>query len=1109
MEKNKTLMLIMAFVLVILMYVGVANAYYVETWTSGGESTSFANATIQSGSYVNTTIDDGDFETITEVLNNTYYVLKWNYDFNTTYNETTPPIELMIITDVRTFEKMNISIYNYNTGLWEYLNETTVLFPSWDTTQTTITKNGSINTSDYIDQSSGQIKILFEDTIKDSDTVSDSNLYLDYLAINATISYHLADWFNLTNLTGSVYSDGQDFYRGQALNASAHWNTSSIIGASVLINDSQTGLQQEYNITGLFAGNYTNYTINLSNTSMFPAGANYTVKIKAKDSYYQENTTYTTHWFYLWSNANVTEMAINESANGSSSTIANGTSFKIMCMVLDNESNYSVSGYNVSFYANGSYIGSNLTNSTGWALHNYTDNSTGPGNYTLECNITNQSDIFYGDSVGNASMLLTVITDPYEPLINSVWFQEQNVNTAEANLYANLTVYANITDNLTYVASANVTINYPNGTVANATMTQNTSGSDIWYFVFYENDTGPAINQTGAYNISITAFDVSGNSNQSSNSTFTAYSNYTVHMADYYQDVLYNRGENLTLHVLDVNNLTVLDVNWTVVNITKFGQNETNLTSPSGNTSTFFIYAINTSDPVGNWTLFANVSKNGNTGNRTFYFNVSSILYPYFTSPAGGSSFSRNVDINDIETITVKVNYSRNITTNYTMNITLECPYANFTLNKSAGLNTHFNTSGVCYSPGSAGEFAINVYASDSYNNTGFGSVTLTATAPVQIPGGSGYIPAGDTGPSCSCGNWTDINCSPTGGCPEGYMYQTRICTPSGCTNESQCVPFTGCVLKRDFSITLNKQNVTMDSGTSSKVIITLNNTGEANLTLNITIEKQCCDLSLTSMSVNISEQDFQEFPLDINSSLLQVPGNYSITIKARWKWGGDSGEEVKTITVNINRNPLLDKLDILWQDLGELEARIQEYAASGLGVAALQNSAEEIRQALDEANDSIAANQINVLESRINFAFDRINNIRKGISGLEMQKLLFDYKWYIIGGIIAVFILSYLATQVIVPYYRLGKEIRALRSKEKAQVQGRVVTEKDYFSGRMTEEAFNKILMEKQTKILDTRGKLRQKLEERSELIKSRLTPRAVGKWIKSGLKRLLRKKE
>ncbi len=1083
---NLLLLVLVAFVGIFTIS-NIAGSYWVEENTADGENTTFANATISSGNYTKTWVDDGDVEILLEQLNGTNYNLKWNYDFNTSYNDT-QPAEFLIISDIRTGEKMNISIYNYDTDEWEYINETTQI-NQYETIITVISWSTE-NISNYVSSTSGQIKILFEDTEK-TDT-DQSTLRLDYLALNVTVSPVYADWFNLTDSSGDELGDNQNLTRDDVLNASAHWNASSVISAVVVLNNSNYGVVREFNITSGFAGNYTNYTLNLSNVTEFPVGGNVTVQIRVNDSFYQENITNITHWFYLWSNATVSNVSINESANNTDDTIANGTTFLVLCEVADNHSSTAIPGYNVSFYFGGVYNGSSTTNSTGWAVYTYTDNSTGAGSYAISCNITNQSSIYYGLSAENASLNMSVIEDPYSPVVNDFWFNYSSIQTNKTNLYTNFTVYANITDNLTRVTSAVATITYPDYNVSSQSMTQ--YSGDIWNFTFFEDDTGTALNQTGNYTVNVTAYDISGNVNYSVNKNLTVYDNYTVNMTDYSENVIYNRGENLTLSALEVNNLTVYNMNWTTVNITKFNQAETNLTNESGNISTYFIYSINASDPVGNWTLRVNISKNNNTGNRTFHFNVTNLLNINLAeayTPGPYDVLGGNVKI--------YVNNTRDGGFPYTVDVNLTCGVDTYILNKSGEI--YSNSSITCRAPNAYStnfNVVVNVFDSTN-NNTGSETITLTtSSAPSTggVPtGGGGSLPEKE----CNCTDWVNEGCGPTGGCALGEMYRTRVCTPSGCDNESECIPYALCIeVERGFNFTVDRTDVEVSRGENVTVMGTARNTCNISLIINISIDDGGLDVFALEY-FNLSRDSSLDMPIIIHPNLTQELGVYFVTISAA-TYGIESN---KTVKVDVKENPLIERLDELETQLDDLRETIRDYSDAGVYVQDLEELAGRIEEELQSANRSILEDSLFELQSQLGLAAENINNANARLSILGIQRFILENKWWIISGVIIIIILSYLSTEIFLPYYRLSRDIRKFKTKEKTQVQGRIVTEKDYFMGKMTEDAFNKLLMEKQTKILDTRGAVRERMKERAELVKSKLTLGAVKNWFKFGLGR------
>jgi hypothetical protein len=94
----------------------------------------------------------------------------------------------------------------------------------------------------------------------------------------------------------------------------------------------------------------------------------------------------------------------------------------------------------------------------------------------------------------------------------------------------------------------------------------------------------------------------------------------------------------------------------------------------------------------------------------------------------------------------------------------------------------------------------------------------------------------------------------------------------------------------------------------------------------------------------------------------------------------------------------------------------------------------------------------------------------------------------------------TYTATQIVLPYHKLSQELKFLTEEEAALVQSRVDAEKQYFRRTINEQTFTNIMITKQEKVLKTRAMLKLKQEEKAGLVRSRLSPKALARWIKNG---------
>ena len=164
-----------------------------------------------------------------------------------------------------------------------------------------------------------------------------------------------------------------------------------------------------------------------------------------------------------------------------------------------------------------------------------------------------------------------------------------------------------------------------------------------------------------------------------------------------------------------------------------------------------------------------------------------------------------------------------------------------------------------------------------------------------------------------------------------------------------------------------------------------------------------------------------------------------------------------------------------------------------------MEEEAAAARQALLQATSSKENDRLADLRAHITTAEEKISSAQAKLLGKGIEKFFAENMWYIIFGIIIIIILSYLTTQIILPFYTLGKEINSLAKKEKELVKTRIETEKQYFRREIDEKTFQSILTEGQGKILRVRGSLKTKTEFRKTLLKTRLSPKAMFRWFKN----------
>jgi len=498
-------------------------------------------------------------------------------------------------------------------------------------------------------------------------------------------------------------------------------------------------------------------------------------------------------------------------------------------------------------------------------------------------------------------------------------------------------------------------------------------------------------------------------------------------------------------------------MSWTVAlyNLTENATLNETINQTLENVTQNFTFHINSTYNIQDYRMTVYVTDNStlnanSTGNISFNFSITNIFYPYFTAPSSSVKQTPESSLNPSPVI--RVNYSRNETLEYNITVNLNCPQPstyNMTLVKSGNLTYEMNSSNTSHfckaATGYSTSFGIYLNVSDGNGNSGTGVLSLTTESQSSpggnSPGGGGGLIISD---DCNCTEWINSACW-KGDCGFGMMYQTRICDPAGCSNESQCISDPICEANRDFSFTTQAAEFDVFRGDDASVILTTENTGD-DVLLNISLSIDSGNLSVFSPEYyEVNASGALDLTITVHTMLNQSLGAHFVTIIA-----SDLGvEKNKTIKINILENPLLENLDELQSQLDYLNQKISEYSESGMDISGLQNLAEQIETSLENARTNIEEDNLSGLQSDISIAGDNMAQANSSLTTLGIISFIFEYKYWIILAIIIIVIASFFVTEIGWPYYKISSKLKKMRQSEKTQVQGRIVTEKSFFMGK------------------------------------------------------------
>lgn len=312
------------------------------------------------------------------------------------------------------------------------------------------------------------------------------------------VAPNLVSW-NLNN--GTNVGNNLNVIRGSLIESIAQWNLPLQQGD---IRHNSIGSNQVYDVDS-FSNNQTNYIFDTSDISLFPnIGSVVIDRIRANDLYFNlTGTSVGSRTFNIFGQTEINQSYLVPNVGYAP------LNSQIGCQVTDlNVADISYSGVNVDFYLDATYLGSNTTNSTGWAIFNFVENTV--GNYNVTCEVVDQIGInILATPFSLAQRELFVRLDGTDitiPVIDNIVISSNLFSVGGVT-----TISAEVTDDV-LVGDVNLFVTLPDTTQVSFPMV-NTMG-DIYSFTF--SDTL----QVGNYRYYIRAEDNSSNPAFSSTRNF-------------------------------------------------------------------------------------------------------------------------------------------------------------------------------------------------------------------------------------------------------------------------------------------------------------------------------------------------------------------------------------------------------------------------------------------------------------------------------------------------------------------------------------------------------------------------------------------------------------
>jgi len=921
--------------------------------------------------------------------------------------------------------------------------------------------------------------------------------------VNSTAPTGVYSWFEVRNLTmNSSISSLQPSMNGAlTVYANVSGNGSEVRSVSVNVSkpsgEAETvSLNLSSSTDGAYAGEYSGLNISGSYTASVNAslssgawvGSSHTFSV----AYGNASVRADSNTFYLPRGIGAYNLTFFIMPLGGDLTGVNAT------LSISNQSVINLSaGQNASLVVGGvlwsTYNGGGITAS--WILD--VPDAIGTANVTLYVNTTTPSAT---PNVTTALEVSIVNADASAPAIHGVSQQWNATNLLEA-----ITIYVNATDSETAVGNVTVNVTPPSG---HSQLLAASKTAPNWYELAFG-----GTNETGVFSYVVRAADVAGNVNTSFAYNFNVSADYDVTVSPAY--TAYNKGENVSVSfdVRNVNNVPVQRFNATLV-VNKSTENATVMSN--GETAESY-FTINTTDPPSGdtpavYTLYANVSKDGNSGQANASFSVSKVIATSFIAPDDGDYFARGGSVN----VTVGVRNARNETLGEGPLVSVSCPkcdrrYAKLVWYEPLGAYVEFPT----FTAPADDRFSLFATARDAGLNDQ-GSTTpgiiLTTTPPSggsnQQQGGGGGTGAASAGGGGGGGCvYSAAEVPKNGNCNDG---KDNDCDGKTDCSDDECAADATCMkIERSFEFALDTGRLQVPQGGKGVVTGTLKNAGNVDLELVLAAEGECCNITMESV-LKLKPKESRAVSIEVHAALSQATGEYAIKVSAS---AAGAPSKSQAFTIIVKESSLITSLHASEAELSSLEKEMAGYNASGIDVSGLREALAEIKQAVEAGKAAIRENDVAKLQESSARASGATIAVKATLAVLGIQKFLADNRFSILSGILVSIILAYLIMEVTWPYYKLGKEIRKAQAAETTLVEARKQAEAQYFNRKIDDATFQAIVKDKQSQILQARGTVKLKAEERHGFVRRRMSPRFFASWAASApsavKRRFVRKKK
>jgi len=263
---------------------------------------------------------------------------------------------------------------------------------------------------------------------------------------------------------------------------------------------------------------------------------------------------------------------------------------------------------------------------------------------------------------------------------------------------------------------------------------------------------------------------------------------------------------------------------------------------------------------------------------------------------------------------------------------------------------------------------------------------------------------------------------------------------------------------------------VSVIAGEEESFAVSITNKGDVILGISLSGICGCCNLSFEQTNVSLRPKESKDVKIDVHVPLYQKEGCF-----AKLLFANSSLQKEKSVKISLVPNPLLHKVEVISTKLIHFNRKLDEYKKAGLDVKDLEKEINEIQNLLFLAEDAIAEDNLSLLKQYLGRATEKSEKLEKSFPFFDRISWILTYKYLILLSLASSLGIAYWIKNITIPLIKLKKQLEELKRKEGLIIETRKNTERQYFHRKISEDVFNKIMIEEQNKLLKVRSEIRE----------------------------------